>query len=108
MKMNKHNEDLKLELKECISHCSGIFGEYRISGDDDYLLVMIEECAEGFYINADFELETWFSGEVIEKPSGFIVAFDEDFDWSLDEYLQNASQEITEGYLCPNNLLQFG
>ena len=99
-------DNLKNELQVCLGRCSGIFGEYKLNTLDgnDYLLVHIEECKEGIHIKADFEEATHFSGDVIRTPLGFIVPFDVDFEPSLNDMLELASDEITEGYLLPNNL----
>lgn len=99
--------ELKEQLAECVNRYSGLFGEYRISNDDDYLLVTIEQFKNGIFVNGDFEKECYFSGNVEVFETGFYMPFDKYFD-HIDHYLEEISQEITEGYLIPNNLYQFG
>ena len=94
---------LKEQLQTAVINHSGLFAEYEMPCDE-YLLVHFQVDDEGLYITGDFSLPRYFSGEVIEKPCGFIVPFDPEYFENLDHYLQFASDEITEGYLYPNGL----
>lgn len=84
------------------------FGEYCINVENrDYLLVHCDynEKHNGLEIIADFEKPTYFSGDVIELDNGnFVVPFEPDYFDNIDHYLEQASLEIIEGYLIPNNL----
>lgn len=83
------------------------FAEYLIDAENnDYLLVHCDynELHDGLHIIADFEKPTHFSGSVIELDNGFVVPFEHEYFEHIDHYLQQASDEITEGYLLPNGL----
>lgn len=82
--------------------------EYELN-NGDYLLVNIEfhlsKGKGGFrYSFDDNGLPVWFSGNVKKLGYKFILPFDKYFD-NLDTYLQQIDQEITEGFLIPNNLI---
>ena len=94
---------LNQQLQDTVARHGGLFAEHAI-GHGDYLLVHFDACEQGLVISADFECETYFSGEVIETPTGFIVPFDPEYHNDIEHYLLDASEEITEGYLCPHNL----
>lgn len=96
--------NLKEQLQQAIEKCSGIFGEYKISDDNDYLLVEISSFKEGIFISADFEKPTFFSGDVRTDSEGFYLPFEPDYFEDLQYYLEQIQQEIMEGYLLPNNL----
>lgn len=78
--------------------------------DGEWLLVDIEldESGQGFRFSFDSNnLKTWFSGDVkqVNKENNnlYMIKVDEWCD-SLDAYLENISQEINEGFICPNQL----
>ena len=97
------NEQTKLELERAISRCGGIFAEYTLP-DDEYLTVEISIVELGICVSGDFEQPRYFSGEVINTPLGFVLPFDSDF--TIDAHLEQVSNEITEGYLLPNDLYE--
>jgi len=108
--MNNTLQELKAELYELECKFSGIFAEYQIS-EDDYLLVHFEGCDQGIRFTFDFnELNTYFSDEVIKTGGdgihidGFIVPFDPEYLEDLQYYFELASEEISEGFLLPNDL----
>lgn len=84
------------------------FGEYLINKDEnEYLLVHCDynELHNGIEIQADFCLPTHFSGDVVELSNGnFVVPFEPEYFDTIDSYLEKCSDEISEGYLLPNNL----
>lgn len=53
----------------------------------------------GFYGRG---LKTWFSGDVKKRGGLHFIAFEDHL--SLDEELQRIDDEITEGFLLPNEL----
>ncbi len=84
------------------------FGEYLINEEEnEYLLVHCDynKEYEGIELQADFCLPKYFSGDVIELKNGnIVIPFElEHFD-TIDHYLQLCCDEITEGYLIPNNI----
>lgn len=96
---------LKEQLQALYESHGGLFSEEAI-GSGDYLLVHFEPCEQGIHLRADFERPTHFSGEVVETPTGFIIPFEPEYFDTIDHYLQAASEEISEGYLLPNNLFE--
>lgn len=82
--------------------------EYELL-NGDYLLVNIDlhlsKGKGGFRFSFDSnDLPVWFSGSVKKLGYKFVLPFDKYFD-KLDNYLQQIDQEITEGFLIPNNLI---
>ena len=82
--------------------------EYELL-NGDYLLVQIElhlaKGKGGFRFSFDSDnLPVWFSGDVKKLGYKFVLPFDKYFD-NLDTYLEQIDQEITEGFLIPNNLI---
>jgi len=83
--------------------------EYKLPGDE-WLLVKIRlhnpennRAKKGFCFGFDdLGLKTWFSGEVKKRGAWFFIEFDDCL--SLDGELQRIDDEITEGFLLPNNL----
>lgn len=83
--------------------------EYKLS-NGEYLVVDVSvwnpdssRAKKGFCFDFDdLGLKTWFSGEVKNRGGCFFIEFDECL--SLDEELQRIDEEITEGFLLPNNL----
>lgn len=100
---------LKAQLIKAIEKSGGIFAEYRISNDDDYLLVTFnyDEKINGLFISGDFCLDCRFSCDVTIYETGFTIPFDADYFDDIDYYLQCASDEIVEGYLSVNDLFQY-
>jgi hypothetical protein len=78
--------------------------EYQISADE-WLLVNIELTDNGLEFSFDSDgKNTWFSGDV--KPINdcrFLLPFEFDR-YGLDDYLRQVSDEITGGFLIPNDL----
>lgn len=79
------------------------FSEYELI-KDDFLLVEISNFKEGIFVNADFEKECFFSGEIEIYPTGFYLPFDLEYTTDLYPYLEQIDQEILEGYILPNKL----
>ena len=82
--------------------------EYELLSGD-YLLVSIDlhlsKGKGGFIFSFDSNnLPVWFSGNVKKLGYKFVLPFDKYFD-NLDTYLEQIDQEITEGFLIPNNLI---
>lgn len=82
--------------------------EYELL-NGDYLLVHIDlhlaKGKGGFRFSFDSnDLPMWFSGNVKKLGYKFVLPFDKYCD-DLDTYLQQVDQEITEGFLIPNNLI---
>ena len=83
--------------------------EYKLS-NGEYLVVDVSvwnpesnRAKKGFCFDFDdFGLKTRFSGEVKKRGGCFFIEFDDCF--SLDEEIQRIDEEITEGFLLPNNL----
>jgi len=112
-------DNLKNELIDLVNEYGGLFAEYEII-EDDYLLVHFDlatdhQCKKygigsGIFVSFDTNsLPLHFSGEVvtIDDPdliNGFIVPFDPEYFESLYYYLELIAQEISEGYILPNNL----
>lgn len=96
--------------KAIASKCA--FAEYLINEcENEYLLVHCDysELHDGIEIQADFCLPTHFSGDVIELANGnFVVPFEPEYFDNIDTYFEKCSDEITEGYLLPNNLFDGG
>lgn len=81
--------------------------EYELLSGD-YLLVSIDlhlsKGKGGFILSFDSDnLPTWFCS-VKKLGYKFVLPFDRYFD-NLDTYLQQIDQEITDGFLVPNNLI---
>ena len=76
--------------------------------NDEYLLVDLSIDEKGIYFEFDDERPTWFDGEIIKTQDGvYLMPFDdEEYEQSLDYYLQGISDNLTEGYLIPNNLMR--
>ena len=75
-------------------------------GDGDYLIVDLQLSDDNKAIQFSFDHDaekTFFSGNVIKADNGYQVLIDEYTD-SMSVYLDQVYQEITEGYLLPNNL----
>ena len=75
-------------------------------GNDDYLIVDLQLTADNKAIQFSFDHDagkTFFSGNVIKADNGYQVLIDEYTD-SLSVYLDQVYQEVTEGYLLPNDL----
>jgi len=117
--MNNTLENLKTELIDLRNKYGGLFAEYEII-EDNYLLVHFDiatdhqckkyDIGSGIFVSFDTNsLPLHFSGEVvtIDDPdliNGFIVPFDPEYFESLYYYLELIAQEISEGYILPNNL----
>lgn len=102
----KNFENLQNQLEKLVISHGGLFAEYEIEHEDEFLLVHFghNDQYKGLFVSFDLSLgQTFFSGEVIELETGIVITFDDYFD-DLDHYLQQASTEIIEGYLIPNNL----
>lgn len=71
----------------------------------DYLLVNIEVNKQGFNFTFDSDNKpTYFSSDIIAyHENSYLLPFDE---WeNLDGHLEMINNEITDGYLLPNNLI---
>jgi hypothetical protein len=84
--------------------------EYQ-TGQDDFMVSNLKLTSVGIEFEIDmsimFDPKLSFSGNVIRPYANrndiFLVPFDPFFT-NLDTYLQQVDQEITEGFLLPNNL----
>lgn len=78
--------------------------EYQVS-EDKWLTVNIYFRGSCLLFSFDKEpiCDTYFSGEIEKVLDNYQIDFDWCFD-NLDRYLQMIDQEMTEGYLIPNNL----
>ena len=79
--------------------------EYQI-GEDDYLIVDLQLTDDNKAIQFSLDHDagkTFFSGDVIKIGSNYQILIDE-YTESLDEYLEHVVQEVTGGYLLPNDL----
>jgi hypothetical protein len=85
--------------------------ELEIS-NGEYLIVDIElsekEGRKGYNgVQFSFDqdnLKTYFDGDVVKRGDGvYVVKYDDCFD-DLDSYLEIIMDNITEGFLIPNNL----
>ena len=76
--------------------------------NDDYLLVHLSIDEKGIYFEFDAELPTWFDGDIVKiHDNRYLMPFDEpEYLQSLDYYLQGISENLTDGYLLPNNLMR--
>ena len=57
----------------------------------------------GLYFSGDFEKDVHFSGDIKKHGDMYYLPIDEIFS-DLDYYLQMVSDEVTEGYILPNDL----
>jgi len=103
MSTQKTLENLREQTQITAEKYSGLFAEYELP-HGEFLLVHFELCDQGIHIKADFEQSTHFSGNVIKTELGFIMPFDPKYFEDLDYYLQEISEEISQGYLLPNYL----
>lgn len=101
---------LREQLIEAQIASSGLFSEILVSDDNDYLLVEFEynEKYDGLEFNACFDLPTHFSGDVIQlnkdNNNCYVIPFDPECFDNIYHYFEQLSDEINEGYLCPNQL----
>ncbi|WGH49728.1 hypothetical protein [Alishewanella phage vB_AspM_Slickus01] len=85
--------------------------EFQI-GDDSYLMVNLEFSDQGIEFSFDirdfFEPKICFGGDVIlpyaNRKDVWMLPFDPYFD-NVDRYIEQIHSEITEGFLCPNDLM---
>lgn len=78
--------------------------EYPIVGNN-YLTVDIMYSPKGLLFELSEEGETRFSAKVVGRGSiSYYLPFDQNSDQGLDHYLQEINQEVTEGFLIPNQL----
>ena len=99
---------MKNIIEQYAKMSKGIFPIFEIEcekdGELDYFIFNIETNKDGIVFNIpDTDLKTYFSGNIKKlSNSSFMMPFDDYFD-DLDYYLQEIYQEITEGYLFPND-----
>lgn len=73
--------------------------------NDDFLVVNISCNFEGLIFSfGDFGLGHKFSGNIEHIGSCYLLPWDDCF--SLDEHIQTIYEEITEGFILPNNLFK--
>jgi hypothetical protein len=78
--------------------------EFPTSCDNDWLLVEVSIHDKGLLFMFDEDNKSVsFSGEIKKLGDAYLLPFDRCFD-HLDHYLQQIHEEITEGYLLPNDL----
>ena len=75
------------------------------SGEEDYLLVSLTCGSHGIYFNFDDVYSTAFDEDIEHVGSQYLLPFDEYTD-SLDSMLEYISDNLTEGYILPNNLFR--
>ena len=78
-------------------------------GNSDYLIVDLQLTADNSALQFSFDHDadkTFFSGNVIKVDNGYQILIDE-YTESLDAYLEQVYQEVTEGYLLSNNMINF-
>ncbi len=80
--------------------------EFEMS-NDEYLVVNIylDDKGIGFEFDND-NLPVSFDGEIENEGDTWLLPFDECFE-ELDHYLQMISENITDGFLIPNDLYRF-
>ena len=79
--------------------------EIKLNDEKEFLVVDISCDNHGLYFYFDdFDLPKHFSGNVKKWNDEFLIRFDDCFH-NLDHYLQAINDEITEGFILPNNLL---
>jgi len=104
---NENFEYLKMQTIDLQNKYGGLFSEIEIP-EDEYLLVQFCYNKEfnGIEFSADFAEPVHFSDDVIRlHPEGnyFVIKFNEYFD-DLNYYIEQISDEISEGYILPNDL----
>ena len=106
--LKQAQNSVRHQLEKMIS--SGVMPLFEIElGNDDYLIVDLQLTADNSALQFSFDHDaekTFFSGNVIKADNGYQVLIDEYTD-SLHVYLDQVYQEVTEGYLLPNNLFDF-
>ena len=103
--MNTIKSETRADLDQCIVRSNGYFAEYEINFDNskEILTVKFSRDRNKIIINFDqLDLECFFSD--LEYLDQGVYSLKIDFDFSLDECLQLIEQELTEGFLLPNNL----
>ena len=98
------NEIIQKQFSEMLDRGTMPLFEFELK-DDEYLIVNIDIGNKGIYFNFDDEYKTSFSNDIFKKGDSYLLKFDPYFD-DLDYYLEQISNEITEGYLMSNNLLK--
>jgi hypothetical protein len=102
---------LKAQFTEMLNRNIMPLFEIEMS-DGEYLIVdlsITEKDGRKGYNGVQFSfdqngLKTWFDGEIVKRGDGvYVVKYDDCFD-DLDSYLEMISDNITEGFLIPNNL----
>jgi hypothetical protein len=77
--------------------------EFQTS-EDDWVAVDISIHDKGLLFMFDeYNKDVYFSGEIKKRGEAYLLTFNQYFD-NLDHYLQQINDEITEGYLLPNDL----
>lgn len=75
--------------------------------EDDYLIVNIEYNHSGILFSFDnLNLPTHFDGSVESFGYKHLIPFDEYQEEDLDCYLELVMDNMTEGFLLPNNLMR--
>jgi hypothetical protein len=104
-------ETLYTQFNEMLCRGTLPLFEFEMS-NGDYLVVNIQisdkqSKDQGFLFSFDTDNKpVFFDGEIVEFENNnnlFLLPFDDYFD-NLDYYFQMISDNITEGYLLPNNL----
>lgn len=108
----KFNTNLETQFNDMLKRGVMPLIEYTLPQEDEYLIVEIElnYSSNGIDTNGlrfsfdQGEGETYFDGDIEKTGNGvYVVLFDECFD-HLDHYLQVIDENMTEGFLIPNNL----
>jgi len=94
-----NNNELLEQFNEM--KCMPLF-EYALP-DDEYLVVNLTADNKGLYFSFDENsLDVSFDGEIEKVGGSYHLPWDDCF--GLDEHLQTIDNNMTEGFLMPNNL----
>ena len=111
--MSNIHETIQTQWDQMIANGRIPVMEFQLP-DNEYLTVNLsvttrtdepatKQIRYGVYFEADFEKDVHFSGDVKKKGDAYYLPLDPCFE-SLDHYLQQISEEVTDGYLLPNDL----
>jgi hypothetical protein len=105
---------LKAQFTEMLNRNIMPLFEIEMS-DGEYLIVdiqVVEKEGRRGYNGVQFSFdqdnkETSFDGDVVKRGDGvYVIKYDPYFEQSLDGYLEIIMDNITEGFLLPNDLFK--